>query len=759
MAIVKPNLTAAQPGAPITAADWNAMIRAVRELQTTLQTLRTRAPSGILVTVRDRDSEAILPPTAIAAVYAVSLSSNTLMQPGQRATSGDQAYLIPIDAPGDYEVTVEPTPDSGYQQQTQRVTVGEQIALVDFLLWEQPREPVVPLVFGKTLREARALLEAAGVPVRRMLDAHGQVIDDETWEASYGNRLVIGTEPGAGMVVSGADAVDILVAGRVEPTERRPVLVGQVAVARPTRLALSPDGRFLYALGQGSERGGNTSITVIDTRRRRVAATIDTGSTPLLNLVFAPDGARAFAAVILPEFSLSSSLSRLTVATELPQLRIDQPIGPRGIEAAGTSTTRAFSADLLSGAGRINLSSAATSSAATSAAATSAAANISLGSQAATSVNAISAAAMLGRGGALNQLVTEAGTGAAFSAGIASLAAVNLAAALGSGVKARGNQGAIVAIDAARHQMISGAIIPAAVCYGLDITADGRYLYGTSPTQRRLIRVDLRANQITERAWEGIPAFVDVVGDTAYVTDVSRNLLWRLAPDADDRSFPAGLSPQDLAVSPDGRFAYIINSNVQTGSLVRVDLTQQEVAPETIPGVSPRATTQDGYILSGIDITADGRRLCVAVDEGLAIINTQTLAVQTVNLGGQPAGVVVEQATPADEGEEGPAFAGKYAYVANFSDNVVQIVDLTGQDEPFVRTSITGALFTGRIAELMTVPGINEHIAERLVLSGIQSVNDLANANTKLVAGAIEVNETQATAIIGRASRLSLTVR
>lgn len=747
MAIVKPNLTAAQPGAPITAADWNAMIRAVRELQATLQTLRTRAPSGILVTVRDRDSEAILPPTAIAAVYAVSLNNNTLMQPGQRAASGDQAYLIPIDAPGDYEVTVEPTPDSGYQQQTQRVTVSDQIALVDFLLWEQPREPVVPLVFGKTLREARALLEAAGVPIRRMLDAHGQVIDDETWEAAYGNRLVIGTEPGAGMVVSGADAVDILVAGRVEPIERRPVLVGQIAVARPTRLALSPDGRFLYALGQGSERGGSTSITVIDTRRRRVATTINTGSTPLLNLVFAPDGARAFAAVILPEFSLSSSLGRLTAATELPQLRIDQPIGPRSASVAETSTTRALPAGALGSAA----TSAATSSISSSIAASA--------SQAATSVNAISAAAMLGRGGALNQLVTEAGAGAAFSAGIASLAAVNLAAALGSGVKARGNQGAIAAIDATRHQMIPGAIIPAAVCYGLDITADGRYLYGTSPTQRRLIRVDLRANQITERAWEGIPAFVDAVGDTAYVTDVSRNLLWRLAPDADDQSFPAGLSPQDLAVSPDGRFAYIINSNVQTGSLVRVDLTQEEGAPETIPGVSPRAITQDGYILSGIDITADGRRLCVAVDEGLAIINTETLAVQTVNLGGQPAGVVVEQVTPTDQGEEGTAFAGKYAYVANFSDNVVQIVDLTGQDEPFVRTSITGALFTGRIAELMTVPGINEHIAERLVLSGIQSVSDLANANAALVAGAIEVNETQATALIGRASRLGLTVR
>jgi hypothetical protein len=130
---------------------------------------------------------------------------------------------------------------------------------------------------------------------------------------------------------------------------------------------------------------------------------------------------------------------------------------------------------------------------------------------------------------------------------------------------------------------------------------------------------------------------------------------------------------------------------------------------------------------------------------------TGTAEVQLVELGGTPAGVIVEQNADAPAGV-------KYAYVANFADNVVQIVDLTGTDEPFVRTSIAGTLFSGRLSELMTVPGINAHTAERLVLSGIQSIGDLSSADTALVASALETSETQATTLIQRAGRIRLNV-
>ncbi len=747
MPMEKPNLTEAQPGAPITASDWNALIRAVKELRATLQNLRTRAPAGILVTVRDRDTEDILPPELIAAVYAVSVATNTLMQPGQRAAGSDQAYLIPIDMPGEYEVTVELMPESGYQQQTQRITVSEDIALVDFLLWEQPREPVVPMVFGKTLREARAVLEAAGIPVRRMLDAHGEVIDPETWEANFGNRLVVGTEPGAGMVISGDDMMDILVAGRVEPVERKPALVGQIPVTRPTRLALSPDGDLLYVLGQGSARGGGTAITIVDTRRRRVITTIETGNTPLLNLAFHPSGDRVFVSVILPEFTLTGALARgaeLARPTLGPVERIGLPGLDLGRSAGGGERMAGRAATMTSGlaasAGGIGLSTG------------TATGSVSL-SQGAAAANAITAAARLGRGSALNQLITEAGTGAAFAAGIANLAAVNLAAALGTGVKARGEQGAIVIVDAAQHRVIPGALIPTPVCYGLDVSADGQSLYGASPTQRRAVRVDLRSDQVTQILADGAPAFAEVVGDAVYITDVARHLLLRFSAAGEIQRFQAGISPLDLAISPDSRLAYVVNFNLQTGSLVRVNLAgDPNAAPEAIPGVSPRVVNQDGFLLSGLDITPDGQRICVTVDEGLAIVNAGTLAVQTVSLGGEPAGVVIEPRRADSSG-------GKYAYVANFGDNVVQIVDLTGEDEPFVRTTFTGTLFTGRVAELMTVPGVNEHIAEKLVLSGIQSISDLANASASLVASALEVNPTHAAALIGRAGRLALTLR
>ncbi|HEY64187.1 MAG TPA: PASTA domain-containing protein [Caldilineae bacterium] len=715
MAIEKPNLKEAQPGAPITADDWNAMIRALKELRATLQDLRTRTPAGILVTVRDRDTQTILPPEAIHAVYAVSVETNTLMQPGQRASGGDQAYLIPIDTPGEYEVTVEPTPQSGYQIQTQRVTVSDDIALVEFLLWEQPRAPEVPMVFGKTLREARAILEAAGVPVQRMLDAHGQEIDPETWEADYGNRLVVSTEPGAGMTIAGGEAVDILVAGRVEPTERKPVLVGQIPVARPTRLALSPDGGLLYVLSQGAASGGSTGITVIDTRRRRVITTIDTGSTPLLNLVFHPSQARAYASVILPEFTIVGVVSR---AVDLPSVA-----APRtGLSDAITGRTAANPGLELS-IGDLNPSFGGTTG------------SFELASP-------ISS-------GSLSEIIAE-GTNIGFTSGVAELAAAKLAGALGRGVRARGNQGAIVTLDTARHRAISGALIATAVCYGLDITADGKFLYGTAPTQRRAVRIDLTKNATMDILRQGSPTFVDVVGNDAYITDVSRHLLLHIPADGDTRSFRAGISPQDLAVSPDGRFAYIINFNLQTGSLVRVDLRGDPKAePKAIPGVAPRVASQDGFLLSGIAITSDGVRVCVAVDGGLAIVHAGTLAVQTVKLGGAPAGVVVEPRRPDGSG-------GKYAYVANFADNVVQIIDLTGEDEPFVRTTFTGRLFADRLAELMTVPGINEHLAERLVLSGVASVNELASADTTLVASALGVNATQATVLISRAGRLAL---
>ena len=233
------------------------------------------------------------------------------------------------------------------------------------------------------------------------------------------------------------------------------------------------------------------------------------------------------------------------------------------------------------------------------------------------------------------------------------------------------------------------------------------------------------------------------------MTDVTRHVLMRLVNGTVNKEFSAGTSPLGFVVTPQADRAYIINSNLQRGSLVVVNL-EGEGSASLVQGLSPRVVSQDGFLLSGIDITPDGSRICVTVEEGLAILRDGSQTFETVKLGGAPAGVVVEPL-----GADGTG--GKYAYVANFGDNLVQIVDLTGEDEPFVRTGFTGQLFPGRLAELMTVPGINEHVAERLVLSGIQSVQELAGADSKLISSALTVNNSQAKTLIGRAGRITLT--
>jgi DNA-binding beta-propeller fold protein YncE len=632
MTIEKPELTEAQAGAPITAEDWNAMIHAVKALRTIMGDLRTHIPAGILVTVRDRDSQEILPSAAIQAVYAVHLASNTPTQPGQRAEGGGQAYLIPIEAQGEYDVSVEATPESGYQGQTQQVTVGEDIALVDFLLWERPYEPVVPLLFGQTLRDARAVLDAESIPVGDMLDAHGQIVDPATWEVEYGNRLVLSTEPGAGMTIAGEDTVDILVAARrapeEPPEERLPVLVDEILVVQPTRLAISPDGKLLYVLSQASGKGSTSHIVVIDTARRRVVTSIETGEILLLNVVFEPEGRLAYV----------------------------------------------------------------------------------------------------------------------------------------SGVQPGTDRGSIGAINVATHKW-EGRPIPTPPCHGLDITADGTELFATVPTsvnrgeiigerirgsEGKAIRIDLKSGEVSP-ALDRAVASVDIAGDAAYFTDYMEDRLWCIAIDRAEEpvSFSAGRNPLDLAVAAGGAgrgVAYVINRPLGTG-LVRVDLSAGlEKEPETIDGVSPQAEpTPDGFLLSGIAITPKG--VCVTVSEGLTAVDGVSLGTHTVDLGGLPAGVAVE---PPAEGAIGREWRGKYAYVANYGSDVVQVIDLTGEDEPFVRRRLFGVGEAPSAKEAARSPAENGHLGWLYAEAGSSITGGLTRTDAERVAKELRISPTEAARLIER---------
>ncbi|MGW1071930.1 DUF6603 domain-containing protein [Streptomyces sp. NPDC002537] len=95
----------------------------------------------------------------------------------------------------------------------------------------------------------------------------------------------------------------------------------------PTRLAVDPDGRWLYALN-----AGRSTVTVIDVSARTVAATLRTGTGPSA-LVASPDGRRLYVAN-----ATTGTVSVFDTSGTVPQ-EVDEPVwvGPQPIALAVSS--------------------------------------------------------------------------------------------------------------------------------------------------------------------------------------------------------------------------------------------------------------------------------------------------------------------------------------------------------------------------------------------------------------------------------------
>src|SRR5271165_1151324 len=127
-------------------------------------------------------------------------------------------------------------------------------------------------------------------------------------------------------------------------------------------------------------------------------------------------------------------------------------------------------------------------------------------------------------------------------------------------------------------------------------------------------------------------------------------------PDSDEARY---LSPREMALSPDGRWLYVM---CEASDEVRVVDTQNgSVARSVAVGPVPR----------GIVLSADGTKLYVANswDDTVTEIDTAQLKVtRTLPAGFEPNGVAVDR-------------EGKTLYVANRLSNDISVVDLTSGQE------------------------------------------------------------------------------
>ncbi|HEY64185.1 MAG TPA: PASTA domain-containing protein [Caldilineae bacterium] len=195
---------------PIMPEGWNALRAAILQLYDDVAALAERVPNSLFVIVRDAVTGDIMPATWIEAVSAAPMDHpEAPLPPGVRL--GDY-YLIANPEPGQYSVTVEPRPTTGYLEASAEVIIAEGTpATVEIALARAIDRREIPNLFGASFAAAQDRLMALDLTIGRVMEAHGHVLDPEDWPR-FPDQPVISTEPGVGVVVPVGHAVDILLA-------------------------------------------------------------------------------------------------------------------------------------------------------------------------------------------------------------------------------------------------------------------------------------------------------------------------------------------------------------------------------------------------------------------------------------------------------------------------------------------------------------------------------------------------------------------
>lgn len=174
---------------------------------------------------------------------------------------------------------------------------------------------------------------------------------------------------------------------------------------------------------------------------------------------------------------------------------------------------------------------------------------------------------------------------------------------------------------------------------------------------------------------------------------------------------PVGAEPTSVAITPDGKYAYVTDAGDESVSVIEMGLRVKRATVEEV-GAAP----------FGIAITPDGKYAYVT-DRGsdrVSVISTATNGVvEKIPVGNEPTGIAISP-------------TGKFAYVADHGENEVQVINVESM-------SLTGAAI--KVGEGPTgiefTPGGTAYVVDELgrEVSAIKSATEPVTPIKPLVQG------------------------
>ena len=236
-------------------------------------------------------------------------------------------------------------------------------------------------------------------------------------------------------------------------------------------------------------------------------------------------------------------------------------------------------------------------------------------------------------------------------------------------------------IDTTTNTVVGSPITVGSAPWGVAITADGQFAYVTNMSSNTVSVIDTQKAQdpatqasavVATIAVGAGPHGVAINGTFAYVNNEGNGSVSVI--DTTDNTvvgspITVGTFPWDIAISPDGQFAYVSNLASASSSVSVID-TQKAQNPATqasaVVDTIPVGSAPEGIAINGtFAYVVNARGGTVNVID----ITDNTVVGSPIAVGGGPSSIAI---TPD----------GQSAYVTNTSDNTVSVIDLQKAQDP-----------------------------------------------------------------------------